>query len=49
MEELDTKDITDQQISDEEELILSEVIKGDADLFYLHHYLTEIFQKGNHF
>lgn len=39
----------DRQISDDEELIMREVIKGDADLFYLHHYLAEVFKKGDHF
>ena len=49
MDDADTKEVINQQISDEEELILREVIKGDADLYYLHHYLTEVFRKGDHF
>ncbi len=32
-------------ISDED-LLMKEVIQGDADLCYLHHYLSEVFRKG---
>ena len=31
-------------ISDDEELLLREVIQGEHDLYYLHHYLSELFQ-----
>jgi hypothetical protein len=30
-------------VSDDEELLLSEVIQGEHDLYYLHHYLSELF------
>ncbi len=44
MEDFD-KNETSRAISDED-LIMREVIQGDADLCYLHHYLSEIFRKG---
>ena len=46
MEELDKRDFTNNVLPDEEELLLSEVIQNDTELYYLHHYLTEIFRKG---
>ena len=39
----------DDGISDEEELLHREVIQGDADLYYLHHYLSEVFRNGDNF
>ncbi len=48
MEEIDAnKRFND--ISDEEDLIMREVIREDADLCYLHHYLSEVFRKGDNF
>lgn len=47
MENVDFNDSSDT-IS-EEELILREVIQGDADLFYLHHYLSELLGRRDHF
>lgn len=41
MEEMD-HDKLHNTISDEDELLMREVFQGDADLFYLHHYLTEL-------
>ena len=46
MEELDKRNFTENVLPDEEELLLSEVIQNDTDLYYLHHYLTEVFRKG---
>lgn len=34
-------------ISDDDELLLREVIQGDAELFMLHHYLSEVFRPGD--
>lgn len=45
MEDMDTID-SSTDIPDEEMLIMQEVVKGEADLFYLHCYLSEIFRKG---
>lgn len=43
MEDIDKNEVSDDGISDEEELLHREVIQGDADLYYLHHYLSEVF------
>ena len=42
-------EVSDNGISEDEDLIKREVIQGDADLFYLHHYLSEVFRKGDNF
>ncbi len=47
MEEIDKTERSDYAISEEEELLMREVIQGDADLFYLHHYLSESFRSGD--
>lgn len=49
MEEMDTNDVSNNGISEDEDLMMREVIQGDADLCYLHHYLTEVFRKGDNF
>ena len=49
MEEIDKTEFSNNGISEDEELMLREVVQGDADLFYLHHYLSEIFRKGDNF
>lgn len=46
-EDLDKSDVSNEGISDDEDLVMREVIQGDADLFYLHHYLSEVFRKGD--
>jgi len=45
MEDID-KDDPSNAIPDEEMLFMQEVVKGEADLFYLHCYLAELFRKG---
>lgn len=49
MEEIDKNEFSNDGISDDEDLVMREVIQGDADLFYLYHYLTEVFRKGDNF
>lgn len=50
MEDLDKNEFSDNNgISDEEDLLMREVIQGDADLYYLHHYLTEVFRNRDNF
>jgi len=49
MEDIDKNEVSDNGISEDEDLIKREVIQGDADLFYLHHYLWEVFRKGDNF
>ncbi|MEG1405607.1 MAG: hypothetical protein RSB29_01920 [Alistipes sp.] len=44
MEEVDNKEAL-QDVPDEE-LMRQEVIQEDTDLYFLHHYLSEVFRKG---
>ncbi len=46
MEETDHEKLHNA-ISEEEELLMREVIQGDVDLYYLHHYLTELGHQGD--
>ncbi len=39
--------VSDNDISDDEILLMEEVIQDDADLYFLNHYLTEIFRNGD--
>lgn len=43
MEEMDHNE--DLHETSDEDLLMNEVIQGDADLFYLHHYLSEVYRK----
>lgn len=45
MEDIDKDDHVSNDIS-EDDLLMREVIQGEADLFYLHHYLSEVYRKG---
>ena len=49
MEDIDKNEVSDNGISEDEDLIKREVIQGDADLFYLHQYRSEVFRKGDNF
>ena len=49
MEDMDKDDVSNNGFSEDEDLIMREVIQGDADLCYLHHYLSEVFRKGDIF
>ena len=49
MEDIDKNEVSDNGISEDEDLMMREVIQGDADLCYLHHYLPEVFRKGDNF
>lgn len=46
MEEIDKDDLVSNGIPEEDDLLMREVIQGDADLLYLHHYLSEVYRKG---
>lgn len=46
---MDTNDGLNNGIFEDEDLLMREVVQGDADLCYLHHYLSEIFRKGDDF
>ncbi len=47
MEDIDTNVFSLNGISEDEELMMREVIKDDADLYFLHHYLSESFRNGD--
>ncbi len=47
MEELDKSSVSDNDISDDEILLMREVIQDDADLYFLNHYLAEVFRNGD--
>ncbi len=47
MEKMDNSDFMANGISEDDELLMKEVFQDDAELFYLHHYLTETFGKGD--
>ena len=49
MEDIDKNEVSDEGISDDEDLMMREVVQGDADHFLLHPYLTEIFRNGDNF
>ena len=49
MEDIDKNEVSDNGISEDEDLMMREVIQGYADLCYLHHYLSEVFRKGDNF
>lgn len=41
------KNVLSEELHDEDSLVLSEVIKSDVELYYLHHYLTETFTESD--
>ncbi len=49
MEDIDKNDSFTNGISEDEDLMMREVVQEDADLCFLHHYLSEVFRKGDHF
>ena len=49
MEDIDKNEVSDEGISDDEDLMMREVGQSDADLFFLHHYLSEVFRNGDNF
>ena len=49
MEDIDKNEVSDEGISDDEDLMMREVVQGDAYLFFLHHYLSEVFRNGDNF
>ena len=49
MEDIDKNEVSDNGISEDEDLMMREVIQGYADLCYLHLYLSEVVRKGENF
>ena len=47
MEDIDKNEVSDNGISEDEDLMMREVIQGVAELCYLHHYLSDVFRKGD--
>jgi len=47
MEDIDHSKVSNDGISEDEELMMREVVQGDADLFFLHHYLSEVLRSGD--
>lgn len=45
MEDLDKIEVSDHDIVDDEDLVMRVVVQDDADICYLHHYLSDIFRK----
>lgn len=45
MEEIDKTGFSND-ISEDDDLMMREVVQEDADLYYLHHYLSEVYRKG---
>lgn len=46
MEDIDKDDLVSNDIPEDDDLLMREVIQDDADLLYLHHYLSEVYRKG---
>lgn len=44
MEEMDKNEVSYDNSDDD--LLMQEVVQDDADLCFLHHYLSEVFRKG---
>ena len=49
MEDIDKNEVADNAISEEKDMMMKEVIQDDADLFYLHHYLSDMLRPGDNF
>ncbi|MDE6070882.1 MAG: hypothetical protein K2F92_08505 [Alistipes sp.] len=47
MEDIDKEEVSYNVVSEEEDLMMKEVIQGDADLYYLHHYLSDVLRPGD--
>ncbi len=47
MEDIDKEEVSYNAISEEEDLMMKEVIQGEADLYYLHHYLSDVLRPGD--
>ena len=49
MEDIDKNEVSDNGISEDEDLMMREEIQRDADLCFLHHNLSEVFLKAHNF
>lgn len=48
MEDIDKNEVSDSADSDDE-LMLKEVIRDEPDLYYLHHYLSDVLRPADDF
>lgn len=46
MEDMDKNDHVSNDISEDEDLMMREVVQEEPDLYFLHHYLSEVYRKG---
>lgn len=46
MQDMDKNDQVSNGIPEDEDLMMREVVQGEPDLFFLHHYLSEVYRKG---
>ena len=49
MEDIDKNEVSDRANSEDDELMLKEVIRDEADLYYLHHYLSDVLRPADDF
>ena len=49
MEDIDKNEVSDSANSEDDELMLKEVIRDEADLYYLHHYPADVLRPADDF
>ena len=49
MEDIDKNEVSDEGISEDEDLMMREVVQGEEDLCFLNNYLSEVFRNGDYF
>ena len=46
MEDVDKNEFSDNAVSEDEDLMMKEVICDDPELCFLHHYLSDVFRNS---
>lgn len=49
MEDIDKNEISETASSEEDELMMNEVFQGEPDLYFLHHYLSDVLRPAEDF
>lgn len=49
MEDMDKTEVSENANSEDDELMLNEVIQGEPDLYFLHHYLKDVLRPAEDF
>lgn len=49
MEDIDKNEVSETANSEEDELMMNEVFRGEPDLFFLHHYLSDVLRPAEDF